>query len=242
MYCYKCGNKIEDNAKFCTYCGVSLENDTNNRPRGYNNNNLVYTPSQPSNNGLIQTSRGLYYDASKRASYDNDNPAFRVVFIIVCVLLVLSSFMTAFHYDLMNYADAASDKIGDTFGDEWGEFASEFANSYVESSGIREDLKSDGYSFWDVSVGGYVMLFTLILVVVGHWYKEIASGIICILLSGALIIIGHYVTVIAEEFGGNYTKIAFEYDKGFYLYSLCAWVLLIMSIIITVNAYKLKNA
>lgn len=36
MYCYQCGKQVEEDVKFCPYCGAQLNSHDQNNGNGYN--------------------------------------------------------------------------------------------------------------------------------------------------------------------------------------------------------------
>ena len=47
MFCPKCGNKLEDNAKFCHICGHPIETDENHQPQQPDYQNFGNYQQQP---------------------------------------------------------------------------------------------------------------------------------------------------------------------------------------------------
>lgn len=45
MYCYQCGKQVEEDVKFCPYCGAQLNSHDQNNGNGYNPINQNYQGS-----------------------------------------------------------------------------------------------------------------------------------------------------------------------------------------------------
>lgn len=115
MFCTKCGNQLDENTKFCTYCGEinprtsNAESPKNNYGTPYMaNNNQMYSsnPNQSFNNmqgqpqytpNNMQQIESPMYHANYSQPYSNSNapkkksPALLIVIISVVVLLIVGA-------------------------------------------------------------------------------------------------------------------------------------------------------
>lgn len=90
MFCYKCGNKISENAKFCSYCGTSLvgifNKDTTKETQEGNKieKDTILEANKESNKKELND---LYFDVK------SEN-LFLVSILVVTIGLVVYAFVT----------------------------------------------------------------------------------------------------------------------------------------------------
>ena len=104
MYCFNCGEKIEDNVKFCPYCGNELTVFAGSESKPENNSVAV---CEPASEELVQVfepivKQGTVYD-TKREMFESENrisnictfiaiPGSACSFLAIPILLGLGSF------------------------------------------------------------------------------------------------------------------------------------------------------